>query len=130
MWAAHSGTPGIDFQLPLLLDAARNGLVNLERAIDSVTRRPADIFGLGYKGRLSVGADADIAIVDLSTRWTITDDDTFSKVGWTPYNGREVGARVVRTMVRGADVFRDGRVVGVPGHGTMASPGRKDDAWP
>jgi dihydroorotase (multifunctional complex type) len=130
MWAAHSGTPGIDFQLPLLLDAARNGLVDLERAIDSVTRRPADIFGLGHKGRLSVGADADIAVVDLSTRWTITDDDTFSKVGWTPYNGREVGAKVVRTMVRGADVFRDGQVVGVPGHGTMASPGRKDDAWP
>ena len=130
MWAAHSGTPGIDFQLPLLLDAARNGLVNLERAIDSVTRRPADIFGLWHKGRLSVGADADIAIVDLSTRWTITDDDTFSKVGWTPYNGREVGREWCGRWFVGPTCSETDGWSGFRGHGTMASPGRKDDAWP
>jgi dihydroorotase-like cyclic amidohydrolase len=129
MWAAHTGTPGIDFQLPLLLDAAMKGLVPLERAIDCVTKRPADIFGLHQKGRIVAGADADIAVVDLSTPWTITDEITLSKVGWTPYHGREIGARVVRTMVRGKDVFVEGQVVGIPGHGTMAMPGRKDDMW-
>lgn len=129
MWAAHTGTPGIDFQLPLLLDAASRGQVGLERAIDMTTRRPAEIFGLETKGRIAVGADADLALVDLSGEWTITDDDTFTKVGWTPYAGRKIGAKVVRTTVRGVDVYREGEIVGPPGHGRQVSPSRKDDGW-
>lgn len=127
MWAAHTGTPGIDFQLPLLLDSALKGLVPLERAVHAVTTRPADIFGLHHKGRIAPGADADIALVDLSHVWTISDEDTFTKVGWSPYSGRQVRSKVIRTMVRGTDVFKDGSVVGTPGHGTLATPGRKGE---
>jgi dihydroorotase len=122
MWAAHSGTPGIQFQLPLLLDAALDGIVSIERAVDLVSTRPARIFGLESKGSLLPGADADIALIDLSGHSTIRDEDTFSKIGWTPYNGREVSARVVRTLVRGRDVFVDGEIVASPGHGKQVRP--------
>lgn len=128
MWAAHTGTPGIDFQLPLLLDSALKGALSLERAVDAVTARPADIFGLHNKGRIAPGLDADLALVDLSHVWTISDEDTLTKVGWSPYAGREVQSKVVRTMVRGVDVFADGAVVGAPGHGTLAAPHHKDIA--
>jgi dihydroorotase (multifunctional complex type) len=122
MWAAHSGTPGIEFQLPLLLDAARGGHLTVERVVDLVATRPARIFGLASKGVLVPGADADIAMVDLESRWTITNDHTFTKVGWTPYDGRTIGSRVVRTIVRGVDIFRDGVIVSEPGHGRHARP--------
>jgi dihydroorotase-like cyclic amidohydrolase len=61
--------------------------------------------------------DADIAIVDLDAEWTITNDAVESKIGWTPYHGRTIKGKVTRTLVRGTDVYVDGQVVGVPGHG-------------
>lgn len=122
MWAAHSGTPGIEFQVPLLLDAARRGKVSTARAVDLVAGRPARIFGLPFKGSLLPGADADIAVIDMSGSWTISNDDTFTKVGWTPYDGREVGARVARTVVRGTDVYIDGEIVAEPGLGRHVKP--------
>ena len=119
-WAAHTGTPGIQYQLPLMLDAARRGMLSFERVVDLVSTAPADVFGLPYKGRIAPGTDADLALVDLDRTWTITNDSVLSKIGWTPYHGREITGAVVRTMVRGTDVWVDGEVTGEPGHGKMA----------
>jgi dihydroorotase-like cyclic amidohydrolase len=122
MWAAHSGTPGIQYQLPLLLDAALHGRLSLERAIEMMTAAPARCYKLVNKGRLLPGADADIALVDLDAEWTITHDSVLSRCGWTPYDGRKCRVRVVRTILRGADVYRDGVVVGKPGYGKQVIP--------
>lgn len=122
MWSAHTGTPGIQYYYPLLLDAVRQGRLSLERAVEAAARRPADSFGLtGVKGRISVGYDADLVIANLDSPWTITNDDVLSRVGWTPYDGRSIGVRFERTLVRGADVYADGAVVGKPGHGRLAT---------
>ncbi len=122
MWSAHTGTPGIQYYYPLLLDAVRQGRIPLERAVEAAARRPADAFGLaGVKGRIAVGYDADLVIANLDSPWTITNDDVLSRVGWTPYDGRSIGVRFERTLVRGADVFAGGAVVGKPGHGRLAT---------
>jgi dihydroorotase len=121
-WAAHTGTPGIQYQLPLLLDAAHRGLTTVARAVDLACTRPAEIFGLAEKGRLAPGCDADIAIVDLDAEWTINDESVLSRCGWTPYAGRSCRGQVVRTMVRGEDVWVDGEITGKPGHGRHAVP--------
>ena len=81
---------------------------------------PARVFGLENKGSLAPGADADIALLDLEKVWTITNEGGYSKPGWTPYHGREIKGAVIRTMVRGTDVWADGEVVGKPGHGQHA----------
>jgi dihydroorotase len=122
MWSAHTGTPGIQYYYELMLDAVNRGELDLERVVEMVAEVPAEKFGLaGVKGALSVGADADIVIADLAHEWTITDDDVLSKIGWTPYNGRTISARIERTLVRGHDVYADGIVVGEPGFGKLAA---------
>jgi dihydroorotase len=121
-WAAHTGTPGIQYQLPLLLDAANRGLTTIERAVAMACTKPAEIFGLGNKGRLAPGCDADIVVADLAATWEITDDGVLSRCGWTPYAGRQCTAQIVRTMVRGVDVWNDGEVTGQPGFGIHATP--------
>ena len=63
------------------------------------------------KGRIAVGMDADIAIVDLDREWQITDDVVLSKIGWTPYAGRSVTGAIDRTLVRGRVVYEDGQVI-------------------
>ena len=121
-WKAHTGTPSTQFYLSLLLDANAAGRISLERVVDATATTPARIFGLGHKGRLEVGADADIAIVDLDVEYEITDDLVLSKCGWTPYAGRRARGCVTTTISRGEVVFADGQVIGRPGRGRHARP--------
>lgn len=125
-WAAHTGTPGIQHQLPLMLDAWHKDKISFHRLVDLVSSAPARTFGLANKGTLAPGADADIVLLDLDREWTITNDAVLSKIGWTPYDGRAVKGAVARTMVRGVDVWIDGEVVGTPGHGKLAAPGQRE----
>ncbi len=122
MWAAHTGTPGIQYQLPLLIDAHHRGRITLDRLVEVVAGAPARLFGLSGKGRIEPGADADLVLVDPERKWTITHDSVLSKIDWTPYHGRTIRGAVERTMVRGADVYVDEEIVGAPGHGRQAVP--------
>jgi dihydroorotase len=123
-WKAHTGTPSTQFYVPMLLDAVQQGRISLERVVGATSTEPARVFGLRHKGRIDVGFDADIAIVDLDREWTITDDIVLSRIGWTPYAGRAVRGAIERTLVRGAVVFQDGRVIGQQGWGRQATPER------
>ena len=121
-WKAHTGTPSTQFYVPLLLDAAQAGRITLERIVDLVSTAPARAFGLDRKGRLEVGADADLAIVDLEGELEIRDDIVLSKIGWTPYAGRRLKGRIATTIVRSRVVYDDGEVLGQPGWGRQARP--------
>ncbi len=121
-WKAHTGTPSVQFYLPLLLDAASRGSISLERLVDVTSTAPARIFGLRQKGLLEVGADADAVIIDLERDVEIKDDQVLSKCGWTPYAGRVVRGAVELTVSRGEIIYEGGRVVGRPGRGRQASP--------
>jgi dihydroorotase-like cyclic amidohydrolase len=122
MWSCHTGTPGIQYYYPLLLDAVNQGKLTLERVVSLVATAPAQEFGLsGIKGAIQVGADADLVVADMAAPWTISNAGVLSRCGWTPYDGREISASVERTFVRGTEVFADGTVVGQPGHGRLAT---------
>jgi dihydroorotase len=121
MWKAHTGTPGIQYQLPLMLDLAVDGTLPLERAVELTAGRPAEGFGLaGSKGAIAAGMDADLVVVDLDSPWTITNDGVLSRCGWTPYDGRECRVAVDRTFLRGVEIYADGTVTAQPGFGRMA----------
>jgi dihydroorotase-like cyclic amidohydrolase len=121
MWSAHTGTPGIQYYYPLLLDAVVRGELSLDRVVSLVAGAPAAKFGLaGAKGALEVGRDADIVIADLHAPWTISNDGVLSRSGWTPYDGRTLSAHIDHTLVRGKPVLSDGKVVGHAGTGRQA----------
>lgn len=124
-WKAHTGTPSAQFYVPLLLDAAAKGLLSLERMVELVAGAPARIFRLDTKGRIEVGADADLMLVDLNRQWEITNELVLSKIGWTPYAGRTVTGSIEATVVRGAIVYRNGQVQGQPGWGRQARPSER-----
>jgi dihydroorotase len=111
-----SGMPGVQTMLPIMLDHVAAGRLSLERLVDLVCAGPARVWGLVGKGRLVVGADADLTVVDLSARRTIRDADMATRVGWTPFDGREVTGWPVATVVRGHIAMRDGQLDGEP-HG-------------
>jgi len=110
--ASPSGMPGVQTMVPIMLDHVAAGRLTLERLVDLVCAGPARVWGLAGKGRLGVGFDCDLTLVDLAARRTIRDADMANKSGWTPYDGMEVTGWPMATVVRGHVVMRDGQVLG------------------
>ena len=109
IWNVHFGLPGLDSTFALLLDAASQGKLAYEDVARVYSETPSRIYGLWpRKGSLLPGADADLALVDPTATRTLCDADVISKAGWTPYAGRTVTGRVVRTYLRGQLVAEDG----------------------
>jgi dihydroorotase len=125
IWDAPPGVPGVETMLPLMLMAVRSNLLSLDRMVDALSRRPAEIFGLASKGRIAVGMDADLAIIDPRAASDIRADRLHSGAEWTPYEGRRALFPAI-TMIRGEVVFMDGELFAKPGFGrNLPGPGRK-----
>jgi dihydroorotase len=112
-----SGMTGVQTLVPIMLDHVNAGRMSLERFVDLTSAGPTRLFGMAGKGRLAVGYDADVTIVDLKRRETIRNGWIASRCGWTPYDGREVIGWPVGTFVRGAKVMWEGDLV-TPATGT------------
>jgi len=108
--ASPSGMPGVQTLLPVLLTHMAEGRLTLERLVDLTSHGANRIFGLADKGRLAVGYDADLTVVDLKARRTIAHADMATRVGWTPFDGFEAKGWPMATIVRGQVVMRDGEI--------------------
>jgi dihydroorotase len=102
--------------VPTMLDHVSKGKLSLARFVDLTSAGPARLFGIVNKGRIAVGYDADLTVVDLKRRETITNTWIASRCGWTPYDGVEVTGWPVGTFVRGNKVMWQGDVT-APGKG-------------
>jgi len=123
MWKSPGGEPQIQDYLKLFLTAVNEGKLTLDKLVRITSYNPARIFGvLPRKGVIQVGSDADLVIVDMNKEETITNETTYTRVGWTPYHGRKVKGVPVYTIVRGKVVMQDGKVVGKPGDGEFVAP--------
>jgi dihydroorotase len=114
--ASHSGMTGVQTLVPTMLDHVSKGKLSLARFVDLTSAGPARLFGIVNKGRIAVGYDADLTIVDLKRRETITNAWIASRCGWTPYDGVQVTGWPVGTFVRGNTVMWQGEVT-APGKG-------------
>jgi dihydropyrimidinase len=119
IWTASAGFPGTATILPLLLSEGHHKRkVPLTRIVEMCSTNPARAFGLHpRKGSLAPGADADLAIVDLSLERTASADLLGGHSDYSLYEDRVLRGWPVLTMVRGEIVMQDGKVVGPGGHG-------------
>jgi dihydroorotase-like cyclic amidohydrolase len=98
--------------------------MSLEQAVALVTSTPARLFGLyPDKGRVGVGADADIAIVALDETFRPSPETLVTRAAGCGivFDGMALRGRVRSTLVLGRPAYADGRVTGPPG-GRFASP--------
>ncbi|WP_226622279.1 dihydroorotase [Brucella anthropi] len=109
--ASPSGMTGVQTLVPIMLDHINAGRLTLERFVDLSSHGPNRIFGMARKGRIAVGYDADLTIVDMKRRETITHEQAGSKAGWTPYHGKTVTGWPIGTFVRGIKVTWEAEIV-------------------
>jgi allantoinase len=119
IFAAPLGLNVIQVMLPAVRDEAMNRRgMSLEQFVRLSATGPSEVLGLRpRKGAIEVGADADLAIWDLTAEWTVIPEVLFSKHPWTPLAGRRIQGKVRTTIRRGEVVFDDGIVHGEPGSG-------------
>lgn len=101
---AAFGGVGLETLLPVTLELVHNGHLNLLEALSLITHQPADMLGL-EAGRLKVGAPADLVLFDPDTGWKVDADELHSRAKNTPFDGRPVQGRVLRTVIDGRTVF-------------------------
>ena len=109
--ASPSGMPGVQTLVPVMLTHVANGRLSLERFVDLTSHGANRLFGMADKGRLAVGNDADVTIVDLKAKRLIKHQDMASRVGWTPFDGFEATGWPMATIIRGRVVMRDDEVI-------------------
>lgn len=109
-----SGMPGVQTLLPLLLKFHKEGRLSMERLIQLVCRKPAELFHLPNKGHIRPGNDADLTFVDMNRAFTITNGWSRSRAGWTPFDGVKIPCTPTMTVVAGEIVMRDNEVLGKP----------------
>ena len=105
------GIPGAENSLEMMLKAVRCDKISLEKLMKIMSENTAEIFGLKNKGKIAVGYDADLVIVDMTTKEIISQENVISKCGWTPYEGFEKGGKILTTIVRGNVVFNNGKFI-------------------
>ncbi len=109
-----SGVPGTATLLPLLLNLVARGDLTLKDVERLACTAPAVVYGLRRKGRIKVGFDADLTLVDLGEKRRIENGPWVSKCGWTPYDGMEVQGWPKMTVLRGKTAMAEGEVAGPP----------------
>ncbi|MDI6884015.1 MAG: dihydroorotase family protein [Hadesarchaea archaeon] len=119
IWKAQIGVPGVETLLPIMLtEGVAKGRLMLERMVDILCAKPAQIFDLyPRKGVIREGSDADLVVIDLKKKTTIMARELHHKIDWTPYEGMRVKGMPTMTISRGIVLAEDGEVVGEPTHG-------------
>ncbi len=107
-----SGMTGVQTLVPIMLDHVNAGRLSLERFVDLTSAGPARIYNVAAKGRIAVGYDADLTVVDLKATRTIKNDWIASRCGWTPYDGMNVTGWPKMTIIRGRAVMREDTLIG------------------
>lgn len=122
VWNDYSGIPGNPTLLPFMFSEgyARKRL-SLKRFLQLIAENAAKRYGFfERKGSITIGKDADLAIIEQEKKWTVHGKESYSKGKITPFEGREWEGRISKTLLRGQIVFdKDKGVVGQPGCGKM-----------
>lgn len=103
---APFGILGLETELGLFIDILvhKTKAISLSRVVAMLTIEPARLLGLD-RGTLSVGAPADVTLINPDLEWTVDKEASFSRSRNTPFHGWELRGRAVRTIVGGKTVW-------------------------
>lgn len=115
------GVSNVESMVGMLYSAGvRKGRLSLSQFVAVISTNPAKLFGMWpRKGTISVGADADLTVIDPEKRFRLHAPDMQSASDFDPYEGHEAVGWPTKTIVRGKVVVQDGRLLAEAGYGKL-----------
>lgn len=108
---APSGGPLVQHGLPAMLELVHQGHIKVEKVIDLMCHRVAELFEIKDRGYIREGYKADLVLVNPDANWTVTGENILYKCGWSPFTGYEFKSHVVGTWVNGTRVWDGANVL-------------------
>ncbi len=113
--AAWGGIASLELGLAVIVTELRHRSIAPDRLANWMSSVPAWLTSIDYrKGKIQAEKDADFAIFDPYTRFTVDQATLLQRHKLTPYHGRELVGRVQATYLRGRLIYADGKLVGSP----------------
>lgn len=106
-----SGGPLVQHALIAMLEFYKQGKISLEKIVEKMAHNPAICFQIEKRGFIREGYWADLVLVDLNERQTVSKSNLLYKCGWSPFEGQTFGSTVVSTIVSGNLVYENGKLI-------------------
>lgn len=125
MYTAPGGQPMIQHYLQLMLTKVHEGVLTVERIVEMASSKPAKLTGyFPQKGSISVGADADLVVIDMDHEEVLSAENALYRCGWASTEGLKTRGAPVTTVQRGRVLFENGQVTAETGSGRILRPAR------
>ena len=108
---APSGGPLVQHALLALLTAVKQDKITLEKLVEKACHNPAILFDVSKRGYVREGYFADLVLVDLNATTVVDKSSLLYQCGWSPFEGTQFEAKVVRTFVNGQTVYHQGEIM-------------------
>jgi dihydroorotase len=106
---APSGLPLVQHSLVMMLEAAQQGKISIERVIEKMAHAPAQLFNIKDRGYLDEGSFADLVVVNPNAPYVVSNEQMLYHCGWTPLAGTTLSNQVEQTYVNGHQVWQLGQ---------------------
>ena len=103
-----SGGPLVQQSLNVMLENYRNGKISLEKIVEKMAHNPAILFRIEKRGFIKEGFKADLVLVDLDQKYTVSKENILYKCGWSPLEGTEFHSKITHAFVNGNLVYENG----------------------
>lgn len=107
---APSGGPLVQHALNVMLENFKNEKISLEKIVEKMCHNPAILFQIEKRGFIKEGFKADLVLVDLNEKYTVSKDNILAKCGWSPFEGTEFHSKITHTFVNGFPAFENGKI--------------------
>lgn len=105
---AHAGLPLVQHSLLLMLHYVKQGKISIEKVVEKMSHAVATCFNISGRGYIREGYQADMVIVDMNGKTTVTKENILYKCGWSPLEGMEFPATITHTFINGNLVYEKG----------------------
>jgi len=107
---APSGAPLVQHSLVAMIEHFKKGKISLEKIVEKMCHNPAILFQVEKRGFVKEGFKADLVLVDLDDKFTVSKENILYKCGWSPLEGMTFHSKITHTFVNGNLVFENGKV--------------------
>ncbi len=107
---APSGGPLVQHSLNVMLEFYKQGKISLEKVVDKMCHKPAQLFRVKERGFIREGCWADLVLVDLNAEYVVEKENILYKCGWSPFEGTTFHSKITHTIVNGKVVYENGQI--------------------